>query len=294
MNSYDRKVTFHLPGLFVFPNLYKTLLTEYQNNKHFFKDNIEIGSIYGSPTVIWNGGRFVDNCYLNYEQLLSIKTMMECFKVPVRFTFTNCALQENHVYDTYGNLILQIFNNGNNEIICNSSILENYIRDNYKGNYKYISSTTKRLVNQDSQKEELEKDYYLVVLDYDHNKNIEYLKTISNKDKCELLANPVCKARCPFREEHYRSISEAQLEYNVGKMMQCRFSGRDAIWQSKKESNFISIEDINDIYLPMGFHHFKLEGRKAHPLDLIEVLLYYLARDEYKDELRSYLQDAIW
>ena len=77
-------------------------------------------------------------------------------------------------------------------------------------------------------------------------------------------------------------------------MMQCKFVGRDALWQSMKEGNFISVEDINNIYLPMGFTNFKLEGRKAHPLDLIEVLVYYLAKDEYRDELRSYLQESVW
>ena len=45
---------------------------------------------------------------------------------------------------------------------------------------------------------ELKKDYHLVVLDYDHNKDFEYLQSIENKEKCELLVNPVCKAKCPF------------------------------------------------------------------------------------------------
>jgi hypothetical protein len=29
-----------------------------------FKDNVNIGSIYGSPTVIWNGGRLTANYLL--------------------------------------------------------------------------------------------------------------------------------------------------------------------------------------------------------------------------------------
>jgi hypothetical protein len=63
---------------------------------------------------------------------------------------------------------------------------------------------------------------------------------------------------------------------------------------SMKQANFISVEDINNIYSPMGFSNFKLEGRTAHPLDLIEVLLYYLIKEEYKTEVRSHLQSTVW
>lgn len=294
MNSFDKKASFHLPGLFKFPQIYTALLQLYTQRRFMFKDNMEISSIYGSPTAIWNGGRFVDDIFLNHAQLTQVKQAMEFYKIPARFTFTNCLLEEKHVHDAYCNEILKIFNTGNNEIICNSEILENYIRKEYGDRYKYISSTTKRITDKEQQKIEVDKNYYLVVLDYDFNKDIEYLQSIPHKEKCELLVNPVCKAKCPFRTEHYRAISEAQLEFNVAKMMQCKFVGRDALWQSMKEGNFISVEDINNIYLPMGFTNFKLEGRKAHPLDLIEVLVYYLAKDEYRDELRSYLQESIW
>ena len=43
-----------------------------------------------------------------------------------------------------------------------------------------ISTTTKRLNRVEQQNEELEKDYYLVVLDYDYNNNFEYLSSIKN------------------------------------------------------------------------------------------------------------------
>lgn len=294
MNSFDKEVIFHLPGLCRFAHVYSRLLVYYTDKPYYFRDNIKIGSIYGSPTVIWNGGRIVDNLFLNADQLTEIKEMMEHFNIPARFTFTNCLLEEKHTYDTYGNLILEIFNTGNNEIICNSEALENYIRKNYGDRYKYISSTTKRLSNKEQQNKEIEKDYYLIVLDYDYNKDLKYLQSIKHKEKCEILCNPVCGAKCPYRIQHYHSISEAQLTFDRKKMMHCQYVGGDTIWQSMKEGNFISIEDINNVYLPMGFTNFKLEGRAAHPLDLIEVLLYYLVKEEYQREMRTYLQDVIW
>ena len=41
-------------------------------------------------------------------------------------------------------LLLDVFNTGQNEVICNTQVLEDYIRTNYGDSYKYISSTTKR------------------------------------------------------------------------------------------------------------------------------------------------------
>ena len=36
----------------------------------------------------------------------------------------------------------------------------------------------------------------------------------------------------------------------------------------------------------MGFEHFKLEGRAMHPLNVIESIVYYMAKPEYKDMVR--------
>ena len=56
----------------------------------------------------------------------------------------------------------------------------------------------------------------------------------------------------------------------------------------------ISLKEIQDVYEPNGFKYFKLEGRTAHPLDWIEIILYYLIKEEYKEEVRAKLQQAIW
>ena len=294
MDSYNKEVIFHLPGLFRLTKIYEMLLRGYEENPGVFKDNVKIGYIYGSPTVIWNGGRLIANCCYPKDQLELICDFMDRYKIPARFTFTNCLLEEKHLLDTYGNLLLEIFNTGNNEIICNSEILENYIREKYRDRYKYISSTTKRLNNKEEQDKEVEKNYYLIVLDYDHNKDFEYLQSIENKDKCELLCNPICMAKCPYRTKHYKDIAEGQLNYASFVKSPCQIAKCDTLWQSMKQENFISVEDINNIYAPMGFSNFKLEGRTANPLDLIEVLLYYLIKEEYKTEIRSYLQSTVW
>lgn len=290
--NYKGKATFHLPGMFEFPRLYQYLLNTITERPELLRRNVQIGSVYGSPgAAIWNGGRFVGRM-MTKQELTEIKLFMEEKQIPVRFTFTNCLIKEEHLNDTYCNNILAIFVNGNNEIICNSPLLEDALRKKYMNFYKFISSTTKRLQDKQEQLDEIEKDYYLVVLDYDHNYDDIFLKKIKNKDKCEILCNPVCRPNCPNRARHYENISYCQLNNAPDELMKCDDSCK-TFAQARKNENFISIERINEL-LELGFSNFKLEGRTAHPLDLIEILLYYLIKEEYQPELRIELQKIVW
>lgn len=47
-------------------------------------------------------------------------------------------------------------------------------------------------------------------------------------------------------------------------------------------SCFIGIDDIKDIYLPMGFSNYKIEGRGLGSALILEFLLYYMTRSEYQ------------
>ena len=219
---------------------------------------------------------------------------MEYHQIPVRFTCTNCLLTVRHLNDTYWNMILDIFNNGNNEIICNSPVLERYLRQKYKNSYKYISSTTKTITNQAEQVEEIDKDYFLTVLDYSHNANLDFLKTIKNKDKCELLCNAGCKPNCPNRLAHYKDISQGVLTQSYDSIYNTCIGGNSLYYQVQRHSHYISPKAINKIYLPMGFKNFKLEGRNAHPLDLVEIILDYLIKDSRKLEVRGLMHQALW
>ena len=289
---YSKKAVFHLPGYFKFPSIYSFLLQNYRESPEIFKENVEIGSIHDSPACIWNGGRLM---YLpeTKQGLEYCKDILNEFNIPMRFTFTNSLIEEKHTYDTYGNLILDIFNTGKNEILCNSPILEKYIRDIYGDGYKYISSTTKRLTEKHEQIAEIDK-YYLTVIDYDFNKNFDFLKQMPNPDKCELLCNSACHSHCQFRKEHYENISMCQLNYDYDNLETCIYGKSNEMFFTDLNNNCISIEDIENIYLPMGFKHFKLEGRIMSPLDFIETILYYLIKEEYQQHIRHILHSLVW
>ena len=95
-------------------------------------------------------------------------------------------------------------NNGMNECIVMSPILEDYIRHNYP-KYKLTSSTCKRITDPAKLEEELGKDYSIVVVDYDFNNNFEVLEKLPRKQDCELLVNACCEPGCPRRSAHYHS-----------------------------------------------------------------------------------------
>ena len=52
---------------------------------------------------------------------------------------------------------------------------------------------------------------------------------------------------------------------------------------------FISIEDIQNTYLPMGFSNFKIEGRSLGSAVVLEFLLYYMTKPEYQLCVREHI-----
>ena len=289
MNSYDKEIYFHLPGAFERSYVYLGLFNISVEHPEYFIDNACVGSVYGAPGGIWNGGRnILTSVQSTEDDLRGVAQIYEHFQIPVRFTYTNPLIIGDLVNDPYCNMVLDIYNNGNNEIICNSQELEDYLRNKYGDRYRYISSTTKRLQNKEEQNKEFEKDYFLVVIDYDHNFDMEYLSSIKDKERCEILVNPVCVPNCPNRTEHYINIGKCQLDSNTTPM-ECPFNSIKPYYLVKKQENYISPEDINNIYIPAGFTNFKIEGRTTNPLDLVEILLDYLVKEEYKLEARQQL-----
>ncbi len=50
---------------------------------------------------------------------------------------------------------------------------------------------------------------------------------------------------------------------------------------------FLSVGDIRDTRLPMGFSEFKLEGRGLGSAVVLEFLLYYMTKPEYQLRVRE-------
>lgn len=214
--------------------------------------------------------------------------------IPVRFTWTNVLLEEQHTYDTYCNMIMKVGNNGMNQVLVNRPVLEEYIRKNYP-DYKVLSSTTKRILNVDHLIEELEKDYFLVVLDYDFNHDEKVLEKIQPyADRIEILVNETCQGHCPSRVKHYIEMSRHQLEFDTSIQFPCSDPAkeRNTFNASMRSPNFISNDDIVE-YSKRGFVNFKIVGRGLTREFYIDSIIYYLVKPENRDFMRKYITGMV-
>lgn len=299
------KARFHLPGIathFKFNLIFATVLEQYPQ---YFRD-LEIASFYGAfPQSLWNGGRTQEGLVDKHF----VKMVLKSFNdkgIPVRFTFTNPALEKKHLNDKFCNMVMSLANNGLNEVIVVSPVLEEYIRKNYP-DFKITSSTCKRLDDGERLAAELEKDYNIVVVDYDLNNKFDILEKLPHKEKCEFLVNSNCRPACPNRAQHYYNVGVQQINYanhmrkypdqaydpiifGDGANQNCPFFTRN-IFEIRDLSTNIKPDDIWDKYLPMGFSQFKIEGRTAWLFNLIESYVYYMAKPEYADMARYTLVD---
>ena len=62
-----------------------------------------------------------------------------------------------------------------------------------------------------------------------------------------------------------------------------------------RNPGFISLEDIQNVYLSMGFSNFKIEGRGLGSALILEFLLYYMTKPEYQLRVREeiYLSNTL-
>ncbi len=287
------KIYWHLPGFCVFFYLNQVLIGLMKEYPDRFRDNYRIGSVYGTfPGAIWNGGRAVFGITAKSDMKKIIETYNR-LGVPVRFTWTNSLIGEDHLSDTYCNLIMSLADKGKNQVLVNTPVLEAYLREKYP-DFAYISSTTKRLTDLSSIREELEKDYALVVLDYDLNhdeRTLEELKPYAQR--IEILVDEICFPNCPKRKDHYRDESLMQLNFEKGAPYPCpNRTRRPSFEECKKRPAFLSAEEIGEYAERYGYRNFKLVGRGLPEEMVLESYLYYLVKEGEEEFIRLKIREA--
>jgi collagenase-like PrtC family protease len=280
---------FYLPDFVGEIHLNMFMITLLSDHPEYFYPKVEIGGVYGSlPGAIWNGGRLT----IGFLPRTEARQMVEAYNnlgVPVRYTFTNHLIEEKHLNDGYCNMMMDVANNGLNEVIINSPVLEDYLRNKYP-NFKYILSTTR--CERDLDKiNEATKKYDLVVTDYRDNANLTFLQNIQDKSKIELLINAYCDPKCACRKRHYDCIARHQINYEPmnpdtdKQFLECPTYQRD-FFDILEFPTVLTQKDVYGRYSKMGFEHFKIEGRTMPLPQVIESYLYYLIKPEYRDKVR--------
>lgn len=295
-----KPVRFHLPGLrYNYPlNMFwVSMLKQYPE---YFREGVEIASFFGCfPFSLWNGGRLIINDQCDAAFVNNVIKNINAAGIPVRYTFTNPLLTKEDLDDPFCNFCMQAADNGMNEVMIMSPILEEYLREKYPS-YKFNSSTCKEIKDAEALNEELKRDYQYVVLDYNLNGKWELLDGLENKEKLEVLVNTLCIPNCKRRGEHYKHIAKAQKIIQKNKKIPpehrikyddwyCEYGEKNCIYTIQDYPTFISVDDIWNEYLPRGINNFKIEGRTANLFSLIETYCYYMIKPEYVGKARLLL-----
>ena len=288
---------YHLPGLFEFYELYCEFLPLFRKHREYFYDWCEIGSIYGAPAdCIWGGGRAV----FGEQEPEEVLELMQEYGISARLTFSNSLLREEHLADKKCNELCALFEKNvenkedkvkKNGVIVHSDLLLEYLKKNYPGLY-FVSSTTKVLTDFEQFLNEVNrKDFQYVVPDFRLNKSFDKLNTLSQtqKDKVDFLCNECCWFGCKDRKRCYEAVSRKNLGENSLEHHCTAPDINHGYRFSKAMTNpgFIGIDAIQNIYLPMGFSNFKIEGRSLGSALILEFLLYYMTKPEYQLHVRE-------
>lgn len=288
------KAFFHLPGLFEFYELYRLFLPLYRSHREWFYDWCEIGSIYGAPAdCLWGGGRVG----FGEADSKDVLKLMREFGISARLTFSNSLLVQNHLEDKKCNSLCRLFseeakgNKVRNGVIVHSDLLLNYLQKKFPNLY-LVSSTTKVITDFEKFKVELNREEFsYVVPDFRLNKAYEQLAKLSlqQKDKVEFLINECCWPECSNRKICYENVSRKNLGEKVPDHICKAPEGNKGYLFSRAMENplFISVNNIKEKYLPMGFSNFKIEGRGLGSAIVLEFLLYYLTKPEFQLKVRE-------
>lgn len=282
---------YHLPGLFEFYELYRVFLPLLRTHREYFYEWCEVGSLYGAPAdCLWGGGRVGAGEWDAREVL----DLMREYGISARLTFSNSLLRGEHLSDQKCNALCRLFEEaggGQNGVIVHSELLLDYLKRTYPGLY-LISSTTKVLTDFRDLRRELEReDFRSVVPDFRLNKDFERLEALpqSRKDKVEFLCNECCDFGCRERKACYEAVSRKNLG-ECGHEHRCAAPDAGGGYRfSKAMANpgFIGIDEIQNVYLPMGFSQFKIEGRGLGSALILEFLLYYMVKPAYHLRVRE-------
>ena len=291
INNNKLTAHYHLPGLFEFYELYRAFLPVYREHREYFYSWCDIGSVYGSPAdCLWGGGRvgFGDN------DPSEVHALMQEYGISSRLTLSNSLIRSEHLKDRKCNSLCGVFNTDQgvqNGVIIHSDLLLDYLKKNFPGFY-FVSSTTKVITDFDEFVRETDRDDFLfAVPDFRLNRCFDRLSkmNVKEKNKVEFLCNECCWFDCADRKICYENVSRKNLGENCPDHICTSLEAGDGYMFSKamKNPGFISVDDIRNIYMPMGFSNFKIEGRGLGSALILEFILYYMTKPEYQLNVRE-------
>ena len=282
-------INFNFPDFIEGYSIYQTYFHHMDKNRIMFYEDSCISSIYGTfPNCVWNGG----SCYIggptySYNYM---KNKIESFNergIAIRIIATNPLIEAHHLHDTYANLIMDAANNGFNEVVVCSSLLEDYLRDKYP-NFKYVKSILSSYST--NTPVDLDDKYYMSCMMRAVNNNWEYLDKIppEQRHKVEFLCTDPCPDNCPRIATHYLQMAEQQLNFlkdGSDKPNDCNMAQLKnlSVHYMRTLDCYIDRDKIIKEYVPRGYCNFKVSGR-FNAGSIATGLADYLIKPEYYND----------
>lgn len=276
-------VDYNIPGLFIFSELiYKYVETV----KNKFNLDLPIRTVYGAPSIKWNGGRLLFNHPISKKEIEEELIKPIDYKIVPLLSFSNLYISKEDLNDEIGNYILGILNEIKGEVIVSSPILEMYIRELYPNMPVHVSVICTAFEENRSAAyyNSLSCKYSTYVVNPDDNFNIELLKALP-KSNAEILINERCKLNCDMRKHHYESISREQNALSQNKYKDEHFLNTCSMIPENKQLNCnknnisCSMSEIKKI-LSLGFKNIKIQGRLDNLYSVFfDIMRYTLEND---------------
>lgn len=262
-----------------------------------FKDGLKLNTVYDCFPCIWTGGRSApkDMIFSKDEIAQKIVPFLER-DIGIRYNFTNLLLKEEHLYDytcnqimDYTMEILKDYPDLPLGITIASDVLYEYLQKKYPGLY-YCWSTTLGKIGIDEVNRRSEHD--LLVLDFNYNNDFEWLKQLKHPENIEILTNEGCIPHCPYRDLHWKYISETQLipgDQDCNTPTGCLNKVMKRDYGSRCKTKLVSFEEMRDNYLPLNINKMKLAGRREEDISLLGQYTEIFFKKEYGDDVMRYV-----
>ena len=240
-----------------------SLIESWRNDPAKFRDGVRFDSVYDSfPGCKANGGRhYVGLQYPPFKMHATFAALNDA-GVKARLAFTNMFLDSNALRDdAYIRTILDIASDYDVEIIVYSDDVADYLRQHHP--FKLVLSTTREITDIVTLNNALER-YEYVVLNYNLNKDYDFLAQIAHPERLEVMVNELCAPNCPVRQKHYEHESRDQINGESTLFKEKCNRPKADLMDLINGPIVLSNEEIAHLRADYGIRNFKIVGRNRN------------------------------
>lgn len=278
-------IFFTLPNLHFNFHINQFIAFLAKEKPYLFKIPVTFSYVTGNfPYSCWNG-RYNNNIgpFMDYDE---INKFLKANALPLRLNCANVCLTERDYEDAISHTALNLCQNGSNAIEISDLTFYQYLKDKYP-DYKFVFSNQADLKNEMTAEiinTLLEQNLFQLIQIPEHQStNLDFLKSIENKKNIELQVNT---SGCPITCKNYLQckLNQHITQYDYSEQDFYSACKDNKLYQNIKP--LITIEDIQNIYLPLGITHYSLaEMPLKNANDFLDFFLNYFIKEEYRQEV---------